>query len=456
MSNKPTYHPEKDFQRYLNNQMSNSERNAFERYLQKNAFESEAMEGFSGHDPSVIMNDLNDLNKKIHQKKRNKMLWIRVAAVALILISSGIIFYRIDTHEVQKQMVENREEEKITPQDKKEEVLPEEQATLEQKQDDIPKNINTESKEKPQQIIEPKSDNVSAKPASTFQQTEKAGHSEGKTESALKNEAKVQEPITQSIDIVNEPRSEEILMQIEDETDELEPKLLMKTGTLKGITQNVSVSNNPDSTPQIRIRGTVVSKNLNEAIPGVNIVAKGTTIGTITDLNGNFELQVPDENIDTFVASFVGMENKEFEHKEGLENVIQLEESELGLSEVVVVGYGEQRKRDLTGNSMMISENSTPPLPLGGYKNYHEYLKENCLVDELQKKQKNVVRVKLFIDQKGAVTNIVPLNNPDSILLKKAKEIISEGPGWSPELKNGKPIDSDVILKLKFKSSEKR
>ncbi len=455
MSNKPTYHLEKDFQRYLNNQMSNSERNAFERYLQKNTFESEAMEGFSGHDHSIIMNDLNELNERIHQKKRNKMLWIRVAAVALILIASGIIFYRIDTHEVQKQMVENREKEKVAPQEnKKEEVLPEKQATFEQKQDDIRKNINTESKEKSQNISVSKSVNVSAKPAPALRKPEETEYSEIKTKPAAKNEIAVNEATTQPMDIVKEPRSEEILMQIADETEELEPKLLMKTGTLKGITQNVSVSSSSDSTPPFRIRGTVVSKNLNEAIPGVNIVAKGTNIGTITDLNGNFELQVPDENVDTFVASFIGMENKEFEYNEGAENVIQLEESELGLSEVVVIGYGEQRKRDLTGSTIMVSENSTPPIPLGGYKNYHKYLKENCLVDDLYKKQKNVVRVKLFIDQNGTLTDIVPLNNPDSILLNKAKVIISEGPGWSPELNNGKPIDSEVILKLKFKSND--
>lgn len=99
---------------------------------------------------------------------------------------------------------------------------------------------------------------------------------------------------------------------------------------------------------QIRITGKVVDDK-QEPLIGVNILIKNSTEGTITDLDGNFELEVPDANA-TLVFSYTGYTNQEIPLKgQTVLNVVLREESLL-LNEVVVVGYGTQRKSDLTGS----------------------------------------------------------------------------------------------------------
>ncbi|ANQ51343.1 TonB-dependent receptor [Flammeovirga sp. MY04] len=96
------------------------------------------------------------------------------------------------------------------------------------------------------------------------------------------------------------------------------------------------------------ITGNVVDKNNNDAIPGVNISIQGTSLGTITDFEGNFKLSVP-ENAETLVISFIGYNTKEIAIGTQINFNILLEEDVEQLEEVVVVGYGVAKKSDITG-----------------------------------------------------------------------------------------------------------
>ncbi|RKD92403.1 SusC/RagA family TonB-linked outer membrane protein [Mangrovibacterium diazotrophicum] len=92
-------------------------------------------------------------------------------------------------------------------------------------------------------------------------------------------------------------------------------------------------------------RGRVVDEN-GESLPGVNIVEKGTTNGTVTDLDGNYTINLSGKS-QILVFSFIGLESQEIIASETL-NVTMKAESK-GLDEVVVVGYGSQEKKDVTG-----------------------------------------------------------------------------------------------------------
>lgn len=100
---------------------------------------------------------------------------------------------------------------------------------------------------------------------------------------------------------------------------------------------------------QIQIKGTVVSENDSEPMIGVAILEVGTSNGVITDLDGNFNIQVKNENSQLEV-SFVGYK-KQIIKLQGRTNLnVRLVEDTKVLDEVVVVGYGVQRKSDLTGS----------------------------------------------------------------------------------------------------------
>jgi TonB-linked SusC/RagA family outer membrane protein len=109
----------------------------------------------------------------------------------------------------------------------------------------------------------------------------------------------------------------------------------------------------PVHTPEIEnrtITGTVKSET-NEVLPGVSVILKGTSRGTTTDAKGTFSLTIPDEagtNV-TLIFSFVGYQNLEVLVGNRTTVDVQLAPDQKMLNEVVVVGYGVQKKSDLTG-----------------------------------------------------------------------------------------------------------
>ncbi len=84
-------------------------------------------------------------------------------------------------------------------------------------------------------------------------------------------------------------------------------------------------------------------------LPGVTVVVKGTTIGTVTDNDGNFSLSVP-SNAATLQFSFVGMKTQEIPIGNQTNFSVTMEEEAIGLEEVVAVGYGVQKKATLSGS----------------------------------------------------------------------------------------------------------
>ena len=99
----------------------------------------------------------------------------------------------------------------------------------------------------------------------------------------------------------------------------------------------------------------VVTDNEKNPLPGVSVVVKGTTTGTITDFDGNYSLTVP-ADAKMLVYSFVGMKSQEMAIAGKTILNVTLQEESIGLDEVVAVGYGTMRKRDLSGASISMGE----------------------------------------------------------------------------------------------------
>ncbi len=97
----------------------------------------------------------------------------------------------------------------------------------------------------------------------------------------------------------------------------------------------------------LQIKGKVVAAEDNSPLPGVSIVIKGTSKGTVTDVNGEFNISAPSDG--TLVFSFIGMKNKEVPINGRSSINVSLEQELTGLEEVVVVGYGTQKKVNLSG-----------------------------------------------------------------------------------------------------------
>lgn len=100
---------------------------------------------------------------------------------------------------------------------------------------------------------------------------------------------------------------------------------------------------------QDEITGTVTDAQSGETLPGVNIMIKGTTIGTSTDANGTFDLEVPSLQ-DTLVVSFIGYQTREVPIDGQTELNIVMEQQAISGDELIVVGYGTQERQDFTGS----------------------------------------------------------------------------------------------------------
>jgi TonB-linked SusC/RagA family outer membrane protein len=128
---------------------------------------------------------------------------------------------------------------------------------------------------------------------------------------------------------------------------------------------------------KIILRGQVVDKRSNELILGANVLLRNVTgAGTVTDLNGEFEIQVPSLPV-TLVVSYIGYRTQETDVYEASSEhiLISLAEEFNTLDEVVVVGYGTQKRQDLIGSVAQISSERLENRPVG--------LLSNALAGEL-------------------------------------------------------------------------
>lgn len=122
----------------------------------------------------------------------------------------------------------------------------------------------------------------------------------------------------------------------------------------------------PGAEAQIKgkpVTGIVVDSK-GEPLTGVTVLLKATSIGTITDVNGKFTLETGSKTGPVLIFSYVGYDSQEVQITSQEEIRVVLVESNVMLNEVVVVGYGSQRKRDLTGSVSSVNTKELKTLPV--------------------------------------------------------------------------------------------
>ena len=109
------------------------------------------------------------------------------------------------------------------------------------------------------------------------------------------------------------------------------------------------------------ISGTVTDPT-GETVISASVLVKGTTIGTVTDFDGNYTLEVPDD-AKVLVFSYIGMATQELNITGDVMNVVLQEDAEV-LEEVVVTGYGTTKKRDVVTSVASVSADQLKDIPV--------------------------------------------------------------------------------------------
>lgn len=180
----------------------------------------------------------------------------------------------------------------------------------------------------------------------------------------------------------------------------------------------------PESMPADKILRTItgtVTDPGGETLPGVNILIKGVKTGTVTDARGKFTLEIPDENV-VLVFSFVGYRQLEIPvaNRNSFDLVMEVDTKALG--EIVVTGYGTQRKKDLTGAITTIRTEDLLSVPAA---NIGEAMQGRAagvtVVNEGLPGGKQRVRIRGF----GTINNSDPLYVIDGVPTKQSLNTIN-------------------------------
>jgi len=191
------------------------------------------------------------------------------------------------------------------------------------------------------------------------------------------------------------------------------------------------------------VRGKVVSSSDGTAIPGVNVVVKGTSQGTVTDAAGNYEIKIHPEQ--SLMFDFIGYKSEEVPVKDGSQEVnVKMTEDVQALSEVVVTGYGT-----LSLEEPEVFEMAEPE---GGRKAFKKYLEDKMQYppEAIEHKVEGKVTVQFTVDTDGSVTDFRILKGLGFGCDQELIRLIKEGPRWKPSKKNNQPVKEDVKVRLKF------
>ncbi|HEY0770185.1 MAG TPA: TonB family protein [Sphingobacteriaceae bacterium] len=195
------------------------------------------------------------------------------------------------------------------------------------------------------------------------------------------------------------------------------------------------------------IKGKVTSAEDGSGLPGVNVLVKGTNVGTITDAEGNYEivLNQPDQKLE---FTFIGVKTVVAETRNKTQLNVSLTPDYESLSEVVVSGAAVKEQH----STFNLAE------PEGGRDAFAKYLSEKLVYPEqaLANEVEGRVTIQFTIDLNGHIGNFKVLSSLGYGCDDEAIRLIREGPAWAPSKKNDKPVAEEVTVGVKFDIPDKK
>lgn len=195
---------------------------------------------------------------------------------------------------------------------------------------------------------------------------------------------------------------------------------------------------------QFAVTGTVLDNN-GIPLPGATIVEKGTTNGTQTDFDGNFSIEVASEDA-TLSISYIGYQLQEIVLNGKSNITVTLEEDSQSLDEVVVVGYGSQKKADLTGSQSSVDYESLSSMPVSSFEQALSGQAAGVSVNQVTGTPGGAVRIQV----RG---NVSVSSNSEPLYVVDGFPIASDGSQNTNPLSTINPNDIESIEILKDASA---
>jgi TonB family protein len=448
---------EDDIRRYHSGEMTPPEQHALEKKALSDPFLAEALEGAGLIAPAEYSDDLIELESKIETRSKekddllvaasaakyaseestinlplgtetkNKMhrpwMWpLRIAAsIALI----AFVYYAITPlfeNEQQLALKNNKEEEKSQEQDTSSDTLlqrADEQIVIKE-----PKASKQSSK--PEKVVD------SLKPREEVKVFPSAAAAPALADRGEQEKEKISEDQVADGDVMAE--SQNVAEANQPESKKEAAQVARSKSVAAGFTSDQTI-----------LQGKVVSAEDGTPLPGVNIIVKGTTTGTVTDIRGNYQL-TSNPLGPTLVYSFIGMQTQEVKANDQSELTVKLKPDPSQLSEVVVMGYSPMK--DDTNHEPIVKLAD----PVGGRHAYDNYLKNSLHYPQqaLDNQIKGRVTVQFTVRTDGSLHEFSVLKGLGFGCDEEAIRLVKEGPKWSPTTEDAVPVESEVRIRVKF------
>lgn len=391
----------RNFLRYRKDEMSGKEKNLFERELQKDPFAEEAIDGLSSMSAEDVSADLRKLQGVIEGRtKRSRRFTIyRIAASVAVLMIISSVFIIINRENAGTRLSETAGMREVAEIRRNEPIM--------QPEDEIKQGKSAEAKVRKQP--------------------------QAKKEYEVNEESKKTE-VQEYADLAKE----------EQQPVAAEKAVNPDVNLVRDYSaRSLSIAAAPGTRSSGKVEGTIYSAEDNMPVAGASVVVKGSSLGVITDTNGKFSLEVPDTKA-TLVASYIGMLPQEFNVSKDTSADVKLQPSTESLSEVVVVGYGTQKKADEAAGEYI------PPRPVNGQAKFNRYIEENIRRPDSSSGQRVVVVVSFKVLANGTIDSVKIVRSPDKAFSDEAIRLIESGPRWQPAKKDGAIIDDDVRVRIVF------
>jgi TonB family protein len=420
-----------DIERYLRGEMTAAEMHALEKEALRDPFLAEALEGVDhagGREKFLF--DLNELHKSVHQRtkaRRGKVIsitqWSYGIAAGLILLAASSV-YIISLIQSKKSETSAIVEQAVSPKagKTKNDTIPDDSVAnpgLLTFDDNNNTDRDSSDRESTSRSAKSGDNDNSVTPLSAVAQEE-----------SINREA---ERVVMA-DLTEYPPVHDTINHTDRISDLASPPIQQ---TLSGRASGVTVSN--------LVRGKVVSGEDGSALPGVNVIIKGTSTGTVTDANGNFELVTNDPN-QTLVFSFIGLHALEMTIADTRDLDVKMNTDAMQLSEVVTTGYSVADSDSESHTLLQFAE------PAGGRQEFRKYLTEK-MIYPAQAKEKKIegrVTVQFSVDEIGNLGDFKILRALGYGCDEELIRLIKEGPRWSPAKRGDQPFKNNVRVRLRF------
>jgi TonB family protein len=441
----------KDIERYLKGEMTPAERHALEKKSLSDPFLAEALEGAAQITPTEFTLDIQTLHQAIDEQSKKKqknatlLFWgLRIAAGLIILLIATYLVLNLS------------EEIKPAPQLSNSESL----------QKAAPGEFKTDSTNKPDKSLamaeQIKEAEKGDKASRTIDRIEKQDakevtayeEAEAPLADVLQTEKPAEEsepapavsPVVSSVAETDEKKTNPVAVS-ESVKKDAEPTLpVSRRVTSTSEKAKRSVANESMSAPLsvTSVSGVVTSAEDGSPLPGVNVVLKGTTIGTITDVEGKFKLDSA-TLASTLVYSFIGMKTKEMNVTNTNPLSVEMSADISQLSEVVVVGYGKDSRSEEIATVNLAH-------PEIGNRAYKKYLEENRIYPQiaLDNKTEGRVTVEFFVESNGSLSDFTIIKGIGSGCDEELIRLIKQGPKWVPTKRNNQPVRDKARVRLNF------